>query len=180
MASVQQAMKAKSDQLNFIDISDGSEPILHVESVVVTNSDQPIAIHYVGCNGRPYKPAKCMIRVLAGAWGDESDLWVGKYIKVFGDPTVTWAGAEQGGIRIRALSDIPKQGYTAFIQKNRSTRVKQTIPYLDMSYPTELFKEKLPAMKTAIEGGMSVEDVIARCSQTGILSDEQIKELKGE
>lgn len=180
MANVSLAMQAKSDQLNFIDIGDGGELILQVESVTVLNKDQPIAIHYKGCNGRPYKPSKGMIRVLAGAWGEESDLWVGKYIQVFGDPTVTWAGAEQGGIRIRALSDIPKQGYTAFIQKNRSTRVKQTIPLLDMSYPDALFNEKLPAMLDAItEGKMTVDQVIARCQVTGILSDAQIAKLNG-
>lgn len=131
MASVIDAMKAKSDQLNFVDIGAGGELVIFIERVVVTGgNEQTVHVHYSGCDNRPYKPSKGMIRLLAGAWGDDGDLWVGKSLKLFGDGSVTWGGGEVGGIRIAAMSDIDSAGYTAYIQKNRKVRVKQTIPLL--------------------------------------------------
>jgi len=63
MANVKQAMQSKSDQLNYVDVGNGSLIAL-IESVHVTNSDQqPITINFAGCNGKPYKPNKGMIRV---------------------------------------------------------------------------------------------------------------------
>ena len=58
MANVKQAMQSKSDQLNYVDVGNGSLIAL-IESVHVTNSDQqPITINFAGCNGKPYKPNK--------------------------------------------------------------------------------------------------------------------------
>ena len=153
MANVKQAMQSKSDQLNYVDVGNGSLIAL-IESVHVTNSDQqPITITFAGCNGKPYKPNKGMIRVLAGAWGEESDYWVGKTIKITGDPTVKWAGEEVGGLVVGALSDIGKDGYTAYIQKNKRVRVKKTIPLLVVEprfYSDELFSNDCVAMADAI------------------------------
>ncbi len=135
MANVKHAMQSKSDQLNYVDVGEGSLIAL-VESVNVTNSDQqPVTVVFAGCNGKPYKPNKGMIRVLAGAWGEESDNWIGKTIKIVGDPTVTWAGEAIGGLVVGALSDIDKAGYTAYIQKNKRVRVKKTIPLLVIEPP---------------------------------------------
>lgn len=135
MANVSQAMKAKSDQLNYVDIGE-SEIIIKIEAVKVINApQQPVSIYYEGCNNRPYKPSKGMIRVIAGAWGEESDCWLGKSLKLYGDKTVTFGGGEVGGIRIHSMSDIAKEGYTAFIQKNKQVRVKQTIPLLVIEPP---------------------------------------------
>ena len=130
MANVKKAMQSKSDQLNYVDVGEGSLIAL-IENVHVTNSDQqPVTVTFAGCNGKPYKPNKGMIRVLAGAWGEETDCWVGKTIKIVGDPTVTWGGEAIGGLVVGALSDVDPKGYTAYIQKNKRVRVKKTIPLL--------------------------------------------------
>lgn len=179
MASVIDAMKAKSDQLNFVDIGADAELIILIERVVVTGgNEQAVHVHYTGCENRPYKPSKGMIRLLAGAWGDDGDAWVGKTLKLFGDGSVTWAGGEVGGIRIAAMSHIGNQGYTAYIQKNRKTRVKQTIPLLIVEpvyYDEARFNSELPAMLDAIKNeSMTMQDIINQCSN---LSDEQINRL---
>jgi hypothetical protein len=130
MASVSLAMQAKSDQLNYVDIG-SSEIVIFITGVDVKNSDQPVSIHYYGSEGRPYKPCKSMIRVLSEAWGDEADNWVGKSVKLYGDPTVKWAGKEVGGLRIRALSNINKNGVDVFVTLNRATRRKTHFDYLE-------------------------------------------------
>ena len=165
MANVKKAMQSKSDQLNYVDVGEGSLIAL-IESVHVTNSDQqPVTITFAGCNGKPYKPNKGMIRVLAGAWGEESDCWVGKTIQITGDPTVKWAGEEVGGLVVGALSDIDKAGYTAYIQKNKRVRVKKTIPLLVVEpvyFSDEHFNSDAEAMLQAIKEGSTTVDAIAK------------------
>jgi len=180
MANVKQAMQSKSDQLNYVDVGEGSLIAL-IESVHVTNSDQqPITITFAGCNGKPYKPNKGMIRVLAGAWGEESDYWVGKTIKITGDPTVKWAGEEVGGLVVGALSDIDKAGYTAYIQKNKRVRVKKTIPLLAVEpvfYSDELFSNDAVAMSEAIKSGAETVDSIAKQWNLSLTQIESLNKL---
>lgn len=97
---------AKSDQLNAADIV-GEMTITIVDAVKKKGDDQPISIKYEGGEGRPWKPCKSMRRLLAQAWGNKVDI-KGRKITLVCDPTVTWAGQEVGGIRIKALSHIAK------------------------------------------------------------------------
>lgn len=180
MANVSNAMKAKSDQLNYIDIGEG-EILITIENVQVTNSDQqPVWVFYQDCNNRPYKPSKGMIRLMAGAWGEETDAWIGKSLKLFGDATVRFGKGEVGGLRIRAMSDIPQAGYTAFIQKNRSVRVKQTIPLLVIEvefYDDARFTNDATNMIEAIKGGTAtINDITKQCN----LSPSQVDHLKSK
>lgn len=177
MASVLKAMQSKSDQLNYVDVGNGSL-IAFIERVDVTNSDQQsVIVHFAGCNGKPYKPNKGMIRVLAGAWGEDSDSWVGKTIKIIGDETVKWGGEEVGGLVVGALSHIPEKGYTAYIQKNKRVRVKQTIPLLVIEVQhlsDELFARDSQNMADAIKAGQdTIENITKQCN----LSKVQIGEL---
>ena len=129
MANVSHAILAKSDQLNFDDFS-GNKRVISITDVTVSSSEQPISIFYNNHNGKPWKPSKGMTRLICEAWGDESDNWIGKSIELYGDQSVKWAGQEIGGIRISALSDIDKNGLTAFVALSRGKRRKTTIPLL--------------------------------------------------
>lgn len=129
MANVSHAILAKSDQLNFDDFS-GNKRVISITDVTVSSSEQPISIFYTNHNGKPWKPSKGMIRLICEAWGEESDNWIGKSIELYGDQSVKWAGQEIGGIRISALSDIDKNGLTAFVALSRGKRRKTTIPLL--------------------------------------------------
>jgi hypothetical protein len=137
MIDLSNAMKAKSDQLNFVDLGTDGELLITIEHVNYEESrdQQKVWIYYEGCNNRPYKPSLGMVRVLIGAWGKDGDTWPKKSILLYGEKAVTFGKGEVGGIRIRSLSDIPKEGYTAFIQKNKRVRVKQTIPLLVIEAP---------------------------------------------
>lgn len=137
MIDLSNAMKAKSDQLNFVDLGTDGEILITIEHVNYEESrdQQKVWIYYEGCNNRPYKPSLGMVRVLIGAWGKDGDTWPRKKILLYGEKAVTFGKGEVGGIRIRSLSDIPKEGYTAFIQKNKRVRVKQTIPLLVIEAP---------------------------------------------
>jgi hypothetical protein len=129
MANVSQTVLAKSDQLNFDDFS-GNKKVILITDVKVKIGDQPVSVFYDGHNGKPWKPSLGMRRLLIEAYGEESDNWIGKSVELYGDATVRWAGAEIGGIRISALSDIEPKGMTAFIAISRGKRRKAAIPLL--------------------------------------------------
>lgn len=135
MADVSLAIQPKSDQLNYDDVSGGRELIIMITGVNVTNSDQPVSIFYEGCDKKTYKPSKGMTRLLADAWGTESDNWIGKSVCLYGDSTAKWAGKEIGGIRIKALSDIPTAGIKPFVTIAKGRRRQTFIEFLNVAPP---------------------------------------------
>lgn len=180
MADVSQAMQAKSDQLNAVDIM-GCEPIITIRDVIVRQGDQPVSVYFNGDNNRPFKPSKGMIRILAAAWGNESQNWIGKSVQIYMDPTVVYAGKEVGGIRIRALSDINPNGMTFMLTLNRQKRVPYPVGYLSMempAYPEDKFNEGFETMVKWMNEGKSLEQVVSQCQRTGQLTEEQYKRLQ--
>lgn len=117
---VSNAIVAKSDQLNAIDLV-GRDVTITIVDVKPGPQDQPVHIitDQYG-TGRPWKPSKTALRDIVQAWGTDSTVWVGRRITLFNDPEVLWAGQPVGGIRIRAMSHIDK----AFEAKHVITRGK--------------------------------------------------------
>ena len=101
-------VEAKSDQLNADDLI-GADRILTVTRVTGSDGDQPIAIHYQGDSGKPFKPCKTIRRVLLAIWGRNAADYVGRSMSVYRDDEVTFGGLKVGGIRIRAMSHIDKE-----------------------------------------------------------------------
>ena len=181
MTDVGFALEAKSDQLNAVDIM-GAEPVIRIRDVQVKKGDQPVSVYFDGDHNRPWKPSKGMLRILAGAWGKDSSQWVGKFAKLYFEPTVMYAGKEVGGIRIRALSDIPKQGMQFALTINRQKREPYHVPLLEVTvqeYPQEKFEKAYPVMAEKMkQGEMTLQQVIAQCQKTGQLTAEQLAKLE--
>lgn len=182
MADIREAMQAKSDQLNAQDII-GYEPVLLITKVTVTNGDQPVSIFYHGCNNRPWKPSKGMLRGLSAGWSPETDNWIGKSVRVYNEPTVKWAGKEVGGIRIREMSDIKDRGIKFMLRESRQKVVEffigQFVPQVKQ-YPDAAFKKNLSTMvDKMVSGEMTFQQVVAHCQNTGgDLTQEQLKQLE--
>lgn len=117
---VSNAIVAKSDQLNAIDLV-GRDVTITIVDVKPGPQDQPVHIitDQYGPS-RPWKPSKTALRDIVQVWGTDSTVWVGRRITLFNDPEVLWAGQPVGGIRIRAMSHIDK----AFEAKHVITRGK--------------------------------------------------------
>lgn len=105
MIDISKTIEAKSDQLNADDLLGGPR-IIKITEVKAGKAEQPINIYYEGDRGKPWKPSKGMRRVLVAAWGVNGEDYVGRYVELFNDQSVKWAGEEVGGIRIAGLSDI--------------------------------------------------------------------------
>lgn len=182
MTDVSAAMQAKSDQLNSVDII-GAEPVIRVRDVEVKDTrEQPISVYFDGDNGRPWKPSKGMIRILAGAWGRDSKDWIGKHARLYFDPEVTYAGEKVGGIRIKALSDIDAKGLNFTVTINRKKRQPYHVECLQVEqtqYPTDKFEQAFPAMVDKMQSGdMTLQQIIAQCQKTGQLTQEQVQRLE--
>ena len=182
MADVSSALEAKSDQLNALDIV-GAEPVIRIREVKVNaGQQQPVWVYFDGDKGRPWKPCKGMLRVLAGAWGRDSAGWVGKSARIYYDPSVKYAGAEVGGIRIRAVSDIDERGLAFSLRINQKKTEPYHVPLLVVSateYPADRFEKALPAMGEKMRvGEMTLQQVIAQCQKTGTLTAEQLARLE--
>lgn len=181
MADVSFATQAKSDQLNAMDII-GYEPVITIRDVQVRQGDQPVWVFYHGDNNRPWKPSKGMVRIIAAAWGRESDQWVGKSAQIYCDPDVMYAGQKVGGVRIRALSDINPQGMTFMLTINRQKRTPYPVSFLSMerpTYPQEKFDQAFDAMVSKMQSGdMTLAQVVAHCQRTGDLTQEQYEKLE--
>lgn len=122
----------KSDQLNYDDFAGREFIIIKITKVTKKESkDQPISIFYEGDNGKPYKPNKGMRVALINIWGDEKEKFVGKSLKLFGEPTVRWAGKDAGGIRISEASDISKP-VTFLLTLSKGIRVQYTVKPLEL------------------------------------------------
>lgn len=181
MSDIGFALEAKSDQLNYDDIAD-TEVVITISDVQVRKGDQPVSIYFHGCNNRPWKPSKGMLRILATAWGRNSAEWGGKSAMLYGDKSVRWAGKEIGGIRIRSLSDINQNGISAMLTVSRGKRSEFRIGYLNMErpvYPQDKFDSAIGAMVKMISSGeKSIEQVVSRCQMTGDLTEHQLKTLE--
>lgn len=181
MTDVSFALEAKSDQLNAVDIM-GAEPVIRIREVKVRQGDQPVSVYFDGDNNRPWKPSKGMLRVLAGAWGRDSSAWVGKYVQLYFEPTVKYAGKEVGGIRIRALSDIDQRGLSFALRINQKQTEPYHVPLLQVQsneYPADRFEKALPVMAEKMKAGeMTLQQIIAQCQKTGQLNADQLKRLE--
>jgi len=100
---ISKALVAKSDQLNASDLS--GNPIVATIEAVDGDETKPV-VHLVGMRGRPWKPSKGMLRVLAHAWGTQTDVWLGRSVKLVNNPEVIYAGEKVGGVEVIAMSNI--------------------------------------------------------------------------
>lgn len=105
MIDLTKTIVAKSDQLNSDDLF-GAPITITVTKVALLGDEQPVAIHYEGDNGKPYKPCKSMRRVLVNCWGTDGNIYAGRRMTLFRDEKVVFGGAAVGGIRISHLSHI--------------------------------------------------------------------------
>lgn len=169
----------KSDQLNSDDLT-GITRVIRVTAVKRgSGKDQPVVIEYAGQDGRPYKPCKSMRRVLIAAWGEDGREWIGRSMKLYSDPEVKYGGVKVGGIRISQLSHMEKE-LKILLTSTRGRRDETRITRLT-NYSQELFNTNKAAWIAALKlGKLDLDTLIDKASSTGILTDEQILQLKKE
>lgn len=118
----------KSDQQNYEDYLTGPQ-VVTISEVRKGTTEQPVEIHLEEFPGRPYKPSKSMRRVIVSAWGPKSSDYVGRQLKLYGDPEVKYGGQKVGGIKIAAMSHLEKP-VTLSLTVTRGKRAPITVDVL--------------------------------------------------
>ena len=116
---------ARSDQQNYDDYIQGPK-VLTVSKVTAGNAEQPVSIELVEYPGRPYKPSKSMRRVLVKAWGPDASTYVGRRLKIAGNPDIKYGGIAVGGLEIVAMSHIDRE-FTMALTVTRGKKKKHTV-----------------------------------------------------
>jgi hypothetical protein len=178
---------AKSEQINSSDLL-GGPLVCQITDIQMTGSaDQPISI-FVDAHPQPWKPSKTSRRVLAACWADaDPSDWVGRFVVLFNDPTVMWAGKAEGGIRCSHLSHIDGKK-TVKVNATRGKKVDQVVePYYPQEqapqqptyWPDDAFDKQASKAEPKIRSQETTADaVITALEKKALLTEGQKSRLR--
>jgi len=184
---LQRATQAKSDQLNSCDLL-GGPLVAQIIDVNAGNSEQPVSIKLDSWK-QPWKPSKTSLRVLAACWGGDPSVWVGRWVVLYCDESVTFGKEAIGGIRTSHLSHINGTKKIA-VNTTRGKKGIQTVePYYPDNapqaepeqawYPQDRFDANLAAWVALIdEGKKTVAQIVANVERGGKLTAGQKARIK--
>lgn len=178
-----QTTQAKSDQINSADLL-GGPLVCQITDIQMTGSaDQPISI-FVDAHPQPWKPSKTSRRVLAACWADaDPSEWVGRFVVLYNDPSVMWAGKAEGGIRCSHLSHISERK-TVMVNATRGKKAAQIVepyyaeaqqaPQQPVFWPEEAFEKQFKnAEPKLMSGEKAADDIIAALEKKAPLTEGQ-------
>ncbi len=171
---VTKAIAPRSDQLNADDLLTGPRTIRITGVDVKETTEQPINISFDGDDGRPWRPAKTAARCLASIWGPNAAQWVGMHCTIYNDPTVTWAGAAVGGIRVSHMEGLDKPR-TLQLTKTRGKKGAVTIQPLVMDGSAETKIDQEAALQSAKEAAKKGKDAFTQWWKENADKREAIK-----
>lgn len=116
----------RSDQVNADSLLAGPRVVSILGVDIRPGTEQPVSIKIDDTDGKVWRPCKSMSRVLVAAWGPDAKLYVGRSVKLFCDPNVTWGGMKVGGIRISHMSHIEREMVIA-LTATKGKKVMATI-----------------------------------------------------
>lgn len=124
---------AKSDQINAADLVGITKTITIRDVKIKPGEDQPVSIYFDG-DQKAFRPCKGVRRLMVRVWGPDASKYVGQSMTLFQDPTVTWAGKPEGGIRVSAMTGL-KEAIVEPMRISRAATKPYRIEPLDMASP---------------------------------------------
>lgn len=147
MIDIRPTLLARSDQLNADDLIGGPMTITITDVRLLEADDQPVAIHWEGGEGRPFKPCKTVRRVMAKVWGEDGKAFIGQSMTVYRDDKVRFGSDAVGGIRISHMSGIDRE-VTMALMVTRGKRAAYTVRPLAAQQGGRAPTVDLPAVLT--------------------------------
>lgn len=86
---------------------------------------------------RVWRPPLTVLRLLMAGWGDDADVWTGRRVTLYNDPSIRFGKDLTGGIRISHMSNLPDgKPLEKSLQESRGKRKKHVInPLPDVAPP---------------------------------------------
>jgi hypothetical protein len=135
---------AKSDQINAADLIGVHRTVTIKEVRIKAGDDQPVTVLIEG-DQKVFRPCKGVRRLMVRVWGADASKYIGQSMTLFCDPSVTWAGKPEGGIRVSHMSGLDEE----IIEYMRISRAA-TKPYKILPLaPVATTKPSDPATKWA-------------------------------
>jgi hypothetical protein len=78
-------------------------------------------------------PCKTVRRIMVGAWGKDTEQYVGRSMTLYRDPTVSFGGMVVGGIRVSHMSHIDSEK-TLALQVTRGMAENSKIEWTDHTF----------------------------------------------
>ena len=126
----------KSDQLNADDLVGGRTMTIRITKVDIGMAEQPVAVHFDGDGGKPYKPGKSMRRVMVHIWGDDANLYAGRSMTLYRDDAVKFGADPVGGIRISHMSHLERVTTIALTETKAKRKPFTVRPLVQETKPT--------------------------------------------
>jgi len=157
----------RSDQWNADDFMGGSSKTFTVAGVKDGSAEQKYDITLEG-ESRVWRPPVTTVRILMDAWGDESDVWVGRRVTMFRDPSVRFGKDAVGGIRISHLSHLPGgKPLTLAVTSARGKRPMVTIQPLPDVKPSAKLANNSEPTEAEVAASTDLEELTAMWQASG-------------
>lgn len=108
MNDMSQTIVAKSDQINAADLIGSDRTVTIKEVRIKAGEDQPVTILIEG-DRKAFRPCLGVRRLMVRVWGPDASKYIGESMTLFCDPKVTWAGKEEGGIRVSNMTGLDEE-----------------------------------------------------------------------
>jgi hypothetical protein len=108
MNDMSSTIVAKSDQINAADLIGTNRTVTIKEVRIKAGEDQPVTVLIEG-DKKAFRPCKGVRRLMVRVWGADASKYIGQSMTLFCDPSVTWAGKEEGGIRVSHMTGLDEQ-----------------------------------------------------------------------
>lgn len=118
---------AKSDQINAADLIGKPRTVTICEVRIKAGEDQPVTMLIEG-DTKAFRPCKGVRRLLVRVWGADANNYIGQSMTLFCDPKVTWAGKEEGGIRVSHMTGLNERIIEFMRVSRAATRPYEILP----------------------------------------------------
>lgn len=153
MSDMSLVIVPKSDQINFEDFAViGTLDITVREVSVKPGTEQPVSINFG--DKKVFRPCKTMSKLICHVWkSNDSKSFIGKSMRLYGDPKVRFGPMQVGGIRISHMSDITEPVTVALMETRgkkaiftvKPLTIEKTAPKADKPPPLQMDPEALSA-----------------------------------
>jgi hypothetical protein len=84
---------------------------------------------------KAFRPCKGVRRLLVRVWGPDANKYIGQSMTLYCDPTVTWAGKEEGGIRVSHMTGLDEKIIEYMRTSREKTKPYEILPLVEQKQP---------------------------------------------
>lgn len=131
----------RSDQLNGDDFSGGRTATVTITGVKEGATELALYdISLAEVERRVWRPPPTVLRILMEAWGDDSEVWIGRKVTLYRDDSVRVGKDVMGGIRVSHASHLPTgdKPFSGRVTATRGRKSPFTLYPLPADAPTQV------------------------------------------